>query len=370
MIHQLENVQLKPVVCLFNPKFDAVFVLGTLATALTLGALASISDAALLAVVFLNIWVFANPHVLATYTRIGFNKKAIRKYWFFIFLVPLVVAVVVAFLALAYEIAGLFTLYLIAQTYHVSRQSFGIARNYQRLNTKSFRDDRLSESLIFVFPLWGFLHWCAQSPEVFFGYPIKLPHIPAVFLTVTGVIALILGGCWLVRLCKLVIRGRTNYWHSCFVASHVCVFVIAYLCVTDITLGWLIVNIWHNIQYLLFVWLKNLQRDAAHRDSLQPTASAEPNNSTASFPWRHAASYLTLCTLAGAAVFEMMDWMGGQLLWLGLPTVLIAHFTVNYHHYLVDGVIWKRARPDPAKCAESHQRPHSEGQHRSEPKSS
>ena len=62
---------------------------------------------------------------------------------------------------------------------------------------------------------------------------------------------------------------------------------------------------------------------------------------------RHGARYAALCLVAGAAIFVLAEWLGARLLWLGLPTVLIVHFTLNFHHYLVDGVIWKRRRSAP-----------------------
>jgi hypothetical protein len=49
---------------------------------------------------------------------------------------PPIVLVLVTMAALAYELGGLFTLYFIAQTYHVTRQSFGIARAYQGLTRR------------------------------------------------------------------------------------------------------------------------------------------------------------------------------------------------------------------------------------------
>lgn len=66
---------------------------------------------------------------------------------------------------------------------------------------------------------------------------------------------------------------------------------------------------------------------------------------TADGLWQKAAKYGGLCLAFGAVLYQAAQWAGAQLLWLGLPTVLIAHFTLNFHHYLVDGVIWKRRRP-------------------------
>ena len=122
------------------------------------------------------------------------------------------------------------------------------------------------------------------------------------------------------------------------VASHVVVAWVAYVAVTDITLGWLVLNSWHNLQYLLFVWAQNVRRD-------QPGARGAVRQSGADALRTHLARYAALCLLTGAAVFLVADWLGAQALWLGLPTVLMAHFTLNFHHYLVDAVIWRRRHP-------------------------
>lgn len=323
---------------LHSPWFDRLFLFGPVGVALGLTATASISLEYFVVVVLLDVWLFANPHVIATYTRIGHDKAHIRKHWFLIFLLPPIVLVLVTIVALAYELGGLFTLYFIAQAYHVTRQSFGISRAYRRIDPHAKGDDHLSEGLIYLMPVWGLLHRCATAPDSFYGYPIHLPYVSSALSDAIGVIAVIACVCWVYRQVRLASAGQFNPGYSLFVASHVLVNVAAYILVTDITLGWLAVNIWHNLQYLLFVWVQNVRRDAKFcREDVQRL-----NNSVKS-----AGKYLAVCLLLGGAMYEVLNVAGQQLIWLGLPTVLILHFTVNFHHYLVDGVIWKRP-PVPA----------------------
>lgn len=324
----------------YNANFDNFFIFGTFTLASVLGILASISHTTLMMVVFLDIWLFANPHVIATYTRIASNTNQIKRNWFLIFILPILIFFGVTFTVLAYEISGLFTLYLIAQTYHVSRQSFGIARAYRRIDSHILRSDRLSEILIYIFPLWGLLNWCAQSPDTFLSYPIKLPVIPLMIVHIFGVMTIVLSIFWVIKLCIFGIRRM----HDWFVISHLCIFCLAYLWISDITLGWLIINIWHNIQYLLFVWLKN-NKQKVHFHNVS-SELPNPNGSNTDFisPWKNARNYLVLCLSCGAVLYELLNVAGSQLLWLGLPAVLIMHFTINFHHYLVDGVIWKCRR--------------------------
>lgn len=293
--------------------------------------MASVSPAMLIYVVLVDVWLFANPHLVATYTRIGASIASIRRHWFLIFPLPALVFAGVVAIALAYEAAGLITLYFIAQTYHVARQSFGIARAQRRAQSAAFRPDRLSEALVYLFPAWGLLVRCAEAPEAFLGYPIQLPAVPVQAGDAAGLVALACAAWWLQRQWRAAAAGHIDWRHDAFVASHVGIFFVAHVWITDITLGWLIVNLWHNIQYLLFVWSRNTQREP-------------PLRSGARGLWRNAAGYGGFCLAVGAALYLCAEWAGAQLLWLGLPTVLIAHFTLNFHHYLVDGVIWKRKR--------------------------
>ena len=330
---------------LYGPRFDRLFLFGTVGIALVLGALATISPAMFVAVVLVDIWLFASPHVIATYTRIGFDKAHVKKHWFLIFALPPIVLVGVTMVALAYELGGLFTLYFIAQTYHVTRQSFGIARAYRRADPQTAGPDRLSESLIYLFPLWGLMHRCTTAPDFFYGYPIYLPPVDAALTGATGIVAVFLCAWWGYRQLRLALAGRLNTGHCLFVASHLLVTAVAYLWVTDITSGWLVVNIWHNLQYLQFVWLQNVRRDAQ-----PPGVGGQRSIDTQDLqrlmsPFKNAAKYLAVCLVLGAVMYEALSVAGRQLIWLGMPTVFILHFTVNFHHYLVDGVIWKRPKP-------------------------
>ncbi|MES2944964.1 MAG: hypothetical protein V4772_19025 [Pseudomonadota bacterium] len=321
-----------------------MFLFGTVAAALILGALATISPAMFVAVVLVDIWLFANPHVIATYTRMASDKNHIKKHWFLIFCLPLIVFVLVTMVALAYELGGLFTLYFIAQTYHVTRQSFGISRAYRRADPQAVGPDRLSESLIYLFPLWGLLHRCATAPDTFYAYPIHLPPVSSALPDATGLVAVVLLAWWVYLQIGLWLAGRLNAGHSLFVASHLLVTSVAYLWVTDITSGWLVLNMWHNLQYLLFVWLQNVRRDAQLPGAAAKQSINTPNLRGLMNPLKNAGKYLAVCLVLGAAMYQALTMAGEQLIWLGLPAVFILHFTVNFHHYLVDGVIWKRRK--------------------------
>lgn len=58
-------------------------VVGNLLAALAAGALASWSTPMMLAILYIDIWLLANPHIVATYTRLGAmsSRPACARRW-------------------------------------------------------------------------------------------------------------------------------------------------------------------------------------------------------------------------------------------------------------------------------------------------
>lgn len=337
---------------LTDPAFNRFFILGTGSAALILGLLAMTSPTMFMAVLLIDIWLFANPHIIATFSRIAFDRVHAKKHWFLLYTLPFVVLIGVTIAALAYGVEGLFTFYFIAQTYHVTRQSFGISRAYLKLNNRNQKDDFVAEGLIYVVPLWGLAHRCAQSPTEFLGYTITLPSPPSIAVELIGFLSIIWLGVWLIKLLRSAHEKSLNLNHCIFVSSHILITLVSFFICTNITEGWLIFNLWHNIQYLLFVWAQNLRRfseptHAASEFGEHPQkASLDKRESTFSLAGiirkGKFISYYFLILIVGTMLYQGLTFAGEQLAWLGLPTVLVLHFTFNYHHYLVDGIIWKK----------------------------
>lgn len=306
------------------------FVIGNLVAALGAGALASWSSPMLLAILYIDIWLLANPHLIATYTRIAAISARARIYWGLVLVAPIAIAVGLTIVALAYEATGLFALYFVLQAFHVSRQSYGIARRYERQSGAT--PQRLAYLLIHLFPAWGYLHRSAQAPDSFLGYPIWLPPVPHALVYTTGTVAFGAALGWLLRSRYLERLDSAHRPFQSFILSHLMVSLIGYVWISDITVGWLVVNVWHNIQYLIFVYR---QRHAQSKES------APGSGKLLCKALKTPASFFLTCSLCGAIVYAIAHTIGESLLWLGLPTLLIAHFTLNFHHYLADGVVWK-----------------------------
>ncbi len=51
--------------------------------------------------------------------------------------------------------------------------------------------------------------------------------------------------------------------------SHFTVFFVGYVLIDDLNHGWLVINVWHNAQYIVFVWMYNANR---FKDGVDPGA--------------------------------------------------------------------------------------------------
>ncbi|WP_432731443.1 hypothetical protein [Variovorax sp. W6] len=317
-------------------------IFGNLFAALAAGALASWSTPMMLAVLYVDIWLLANPHIVATYTRIGSMSSRTLLRWALIVVAPVAVLAGLTVVALAYEAAGLFGLYFALQTFHVTRQSYGIARRHDRRPQVPFRN--LPYLLIYLLPAWGYLHRGAQAPGSFLGYPIWLPPVPQELAFAAGITAIAGSLCWLACLGYTRRAQQADTSFDSFVLSHLVVSLIGYVLISDITVGWLVVNVWHNIQYLVFVYRQRQPGVATGITSGEASGAAAAGSKSLVEKLRPPATFFIACAICGALLYTAASRVGESLLWLGLPTILIAHFTLNFHHYLADGLIWKRRR--------------------------
>ena len=59
--------------------------------------------------------------------------------------------------------------------------------------------------------------------------------------------------------------------------------------------------------------------------------------------------YLLTCTAIAAAVYgvvlQAIDW----LFFAGVSATIVLYQIVNFHHYIVDALIWKTRRPAPTR---------------------
>lgn len=321
--------------CLYTPTFDFVFIVGVFALTVLLGGIALASVSAAICVAYFNFWLLAPAHVVSTFTRIAFDRTQIKRHWFLLFALPLLVLISTASLTWFGGIVTLNTLYFTWQAWHYTRQSHGIARAYRRTSLLEARGhDRLTECVIFGFSSWGLLHRAAQQPVEFFQSPIWCFDIPDKWLMSVGCVSMTALVLWLWRQLN-VSKGAvpsTNY--TLFVLSHVSMTMISYFMIDDITYGWLFINLWHNAQYLLFVWVYNRKRYSHGIEAKHYVISwlCQP---------KHIYYYALTCTVLGIILYSMLGIASKLAAWHVLPFTLVLYQTVAFHHYLVDAVIWR-----------------------------
>lgn len=320
-----------------NRRYDLALIGGVLLLALLLGGVAWAIPGLFFAVLLADLWLLAYPHVAATYTRIALLPEDRRRHRYLLFVAPPAVLLGTAGVAWFGGLVALSSLYFFWQSWHYTRQSFGIARAYGRASASPPAAQRLVDLVVYGFPLWGVLRRAHQDPGTFYGAPLWCPPTPAI--VVDGVAALALAGLalWLVRELRAWRRGdRRRLPQALFVLSHVAITTVSYLLIADITRGWLFINIWHNAQYLLFVWAANARRFAGPA----PTTGLARRISQPGW----FAAYALACVAVSAAFYLTLGEVAGLLAWTSLPALLVLHQTANFHHYVVDALIWRRPR--------------------------
>jgi hypothetical protein len=165
--------------------------------------------------------------------------------------------------------------------------------------------------------------------------------IPGWLTAVSSLITVSLLLVWIWRRFQAWSEGRLARTHTLYMATHFLVFGVAYILIPDITLGWMLVNIWHNGQYILFVWMFNTRRFASGVD---PKARFLSYISQRDRFWLYMAVCLAITGILYAGVLNTVD----TVLALGLTGTIVIYQIVNFHHYIVDMMIWK-VRKGPVK---------------------
>jgi hypothetical protein len=323
-----------------SPTFDSVFVGGAALVAL-LSTLAVVVEPRLFPLVLVtDMWLLGFHHVVSTFTRLAFDTESFRTHRFLVLGLPWIVLAGVGGLVYAFGGWVLPTLYLYWQWFHYTRQSYGIAQIYRRKSGAVVEDSPLlQKSVIYLLPLWGILHRSWQHPAFFLRQPIRVLPVPRLAVQVAAVAAVTSILVWMWKQLVALRERRLPVAYTLYMLSHIVIFSVGYLEVEDISYGWLTINIWHNLQYILLVWMFNNNRfkngvDPEHRflSSISQT--------------RRVVPYVLVCLGISTVLYFALD-SALEAMGLSVLTVSLAVYqAVNFHHYIVDGVIWKvRKRP-------------------------
>lgn len=322
-----------------SPGFDLGFIFGCATLGLLSGAVVASWPALFVPVVMLDMWLLGYHHVMATFTRTAFDRESFRANRFFlVWLPPIVLAstIATAFVLGDWTLA---TVYFYWQWLHYTRQSYGVARIYRRrAGDQAMQTDWSENAVIYGVPLWGILHRSAQGPDTFLNLPIRTVPVPFEVVELAGFAALAAVLVWAWRQYQAWREGRLAGAYALYMVSHIAVFAAGYVLIEQVNFGWLTINVWHNAQYIVLVWMANVNR-----------FKAAPAGQSGFMAWlsqeQRWPTYFLICFGISTAFYAVMQ---GGLNVLGLTAVtatLIAYQTMNFHHYIVDTFIWKVRKP-------------------------
>ena len=207
-----------------------------------------------------------------------------------------------------------------------------------KISVKFSDGDELAGKLAFYLPpLWGILHRSWQSPDRFIGVAIETLPVPGIVVDLVGVAAIVALAWWAMLRLQAWRQGRFAAGYTFYIASHHTIFFVGYYLIDNVTHGWLVLNVWHNLQYILFVWLQNKRRFAS---GIEP---AKRWLSTLCQPDK-AWLYFFVCLALSSIGYLALRGFNHALGVTGLPLLMMMYMTINFHHYIVDGVIWKSKR--------------------------
>jgi hypothetical protein len=323
-------------------EFDTTLLAAPIATGLAAALVVSADPRLYPFLLIADLWLLGYHHVVATYTRLAFDTPSLKRNRFLavdLLVLVTLLSVAVAVTAGAWAIASAF-LYL--QWFHYMRQGYGIARMYYRATPAgqvAGSRDLTADLVIYLVPIYGIAARSATMGNQFLGLPIKTIVLPDVIVTLLGIAAAAAVIAWIVRTTRAAMDGTLNLEYAAFVASHVAIFLVAYVFTVDANVGWLAINVWHNFQYVLVVWMSNAKRFAG---GIDPAARFL---SRISQPGR-VTMYFACCLAITTFVYLLLDRFTA-LIGGGLAVTVAIYMGINFHHYIVDALIWKRRKALP-----------------------
>lgn len=292
-------------------------------------------------VLYLDLFLLGYHHVIATYTRLGFDKKSLVENRVLMFYLPPVVLLSVVALATIGEVWIIATIYLHWQWYHYTRQSEGVAKSIKfKSKSREIGPDKFNRLVFYLIPTASFILMSSRQPQTFLFMEVFTLPVPVLLADLVLGFTFVMFTIWLARQVKGLNKGQVKKGHLAYLLSHHLVYLVAYVVIEDVTIGWLAINIWHNLQYISFVWHFNTNKFKTGFNKSQPIISwlSQPHR---------AAIYVGFCLIATFLFYSLVD-LGISAIepYTTLPLVVIAYQALNFHHYIADSVIWKLRKPE------------------------
>lgn len=286
-------------------------------------------------VFLLDLWLLGYHHVIATFSRLLMDSDSRGKHLWLISLLPLLVVVCVFILSQVAGSAAIATIYLYWQWFHYSRQSEGIAKAYARKSNKAVEFKRFDTICFYALPLAAFVWMLSRGESEFLFMPIWVLPVSSEIAFFALLCAVPLSVFWLVR--------RWVGWRSneesisllLYGLGHYAIYLIAYVLIDQINSGWLSINIWHNAQYIMFVWLFNQNR---YRSGVEPGAKVISYISQRGRGFIYFGFFFLITYMVYSGIELAIDSFFSVNVF---EVAVIVYAAINFHHYIVDSLIWK-----------------------------
>ena len=322
-----------------GPSFDLTLIIGAAALAVASGLIVGLRPDLFPFVLFLDVWFLGYHHVIATYTRLVFDSDSLREYRHLVTWVPVAVAAISVFALYAFGAWLLATTYFYWQWFHYTRQSYGIARVYQL--KAGLRQTRWDTLIVYLIPFAGILHRSAGQPEKFIGMRFWAAPVPPMLANFVLGVAIVLSLIWCVQHALGWLKGKVPTAYLLYMYSHLGIFFVGYVAISTLDFGWLVLNIWHNTQYVLFVWHFHNRRFRNQTDPKHLFLSRLTTN-------ENVCLYFGFCLLLSTAFYFGVERLLRSFNVGVLSVVVLFFMVVNFHHYIVDAIIW-RVRKAPVR---------------------
>lgn len=317
-----------------NPRFDVLFLGGTAAVGMICAAIVVLYPPSFVLLLAVNTWVLGYHHAISTFTRLCFGRSNRRRRALLLCALPVLMAACLLARAGGAEMSLFATAYLYLQWFHYMRQSWGVFRHYQRAEGSATSDTAayalLTQASFYAVPILGILERSYQNTGLFLTMKIFLLPVSEMMIISTRIgVAILLGGYLFVEI-RNTIKQRELKISQLYFAIHCGIFFLSYVFVENIDFGWLCLTIWHNVQYIMFVWHMN-NRDAG-RVSADARTWFEVISGARNWPF-----YMGLCLIISTSFYYSL-----RELMAILPIVAVVGFSINFHHYIADSIMWRR----------------------------
>lgn len=324
-----------------NRNFDLAFIWGFACLAIAAGNFTNIVPTMFPVVMATDNWFLGYHHVVSTYTRIAFDKASIKEHFFLVAILPIIVLAGVLSVSV-YSFGWVVpTIYLYWQWFHSTRQSYGVSRYYlaKAGQTKS-PGIWIDEVATYAIPVVGILRWSSMNPDTMLYLPVRTLPVPPEAVLVAGGLAAVALAAQFTRWYKLHRDGQPLPGaYIMYMLSHHIVFSCAYLLLPHINNGWQVMSIWHNTQYISFAWLLN---NMQYKNGVDPKHKLISTLSQTNKVPLYILTCLLVTWVFYYGAFQLSFYMRDHFSLVS--AVLIIFMSINIHHYIVDGIIWRRKK--------------------------